>query len=130
MSVQPLPLLLLLLLLTLLTHGQSPVYSNASLSLSLSSESRSLVGAEASTHGLHFLLKNRGAPRLLEISQAGLEGRLETREVFLLTGQFTTLRCSGALDMMADCLPQGGRLAGAQAGLGPLHHPGSREQPL
>ena len=127
MSVQLLPLLQLLLLLP---HCQSAVYSNASLSLSLSSSSRSLVGAEASSHGLHFLLKNRGAPRLLEVSQAGLEGRLETREVFLLTGQFTTLRYSGALEYLADWLLQGGWPTGAQGGIGPLHHPGAGEQPL
>ena len=74
--------------------AQGIIYSNDTMSLSLSSNTRNLMDVTATLHSLEFILKNNGGAGSFLISQhspQGVQGRLSAQEVFLATGQMMTL---------------------------------------
>jgi len=80
---------------TLAISSSNIIYSNDTLSLSLSSNTRNLVGSQSSRHSLEFLLKNSGSSGHFLIGQQsphGVVGRLVTESVLLQNGQFVTLK--------------------------------------
>merc|ERR1711892_33595 len=71
------------------------IYSNDTLSLTLSSNTRNLIGAQSSRHSLEFLLKNTGSSAQFVVSQEsrhGVVGKLVTESILLQNGQFVTLK--------------------------------------
>ena len=81
-------------LLSAKVRSQGIIYSNDTMSLSLSSNTRNLMDVTATLHSLEFILKNNGGPGSFLISQAspqGVQGRLSAQEVFLVTGQMVTI---------------------------------------
>ena len=75
-------------------RAQGIIYSNDTVSLSLSSNTRNLMDVTATLHSLEFILKNNGGAGSFLITQSspqGVQGRLSAQEVFLATGQMMTL---------------------------------------
>ena len=66
---------------------QGVIYSNDTMSLSLSSNTRNLMDVTASLHSLEFILKNNGGAGSFLISQAspqGVQGRLSAQARILV----------------------------------------------
>ena len=74
--------------------AQGIIYSNDTMSLSLSSNTRNLMDVTATLHSLEFILKNNGGAGTFLIHQTsphGVQGRLSAQTLFLNTGQMVTI---------------------------------------
>merc|ERR1712012_677191 len=85
-----------LLLKALLVSGSYIIYSNDTISLSLSSNTRNLVSSISSSHSLEWIIKNSGgSPGNFIVSQYSphdIRGDIITESIFLASGQFATLK--------------------------------------
>ena len=85
-----------LFLKALLVSGSYIIYSNDTISLSLSSNTRNLVSSISSSHSLEWIIKNSGgSPGNFIVSQHSphdIRGDIITESIFLASGQFATLK--------------------------------------
>ena len=86
----------LLLSVTSVRVGASILYSNDTMSLTLSSNTRNLLSSLSSSHSLEWILSNTGGSPgtflLTQHSPHGVKGRILTPTVSLSSGQFASVR--------------------------------------
>ena len=86
----------ILIILPGIVVGSNVIYSNDTMSLTLSSSTRNLLDITSSYHSLEWILKNNGGGAgtylVSQHSPHGVSGLIRTPSVFLYSGQFVTIK--------------------------------------